>query len=121
VINGPGASELEDVMSRLEASEDIRMEVCSRLAEAESRLAEVDAQLSQASSRAEVHELRSQALESELRQAQTSLADFESISAGRVAMLNQQVCIGNSIGWDHIIGIIGCFHSDCFIVNISPQ
>ncbi|GAX79801.1 hypothetical protein CEUSTIGMA_g7241.t1 [Chlamydomonas eustigma] len=90
--SGPaGNSELEDILSRLEASEDIRMEVCSRLADAESRLAEADAQLMQATSRAEVHELRSQALEAELRQAQAGLADLESISAGRVAMLNQQI------------------------------
>ena len=83
--------ELDDLQGRLEASEDIRLEVCSRLAEAEGRLADTERRLALTEAEAAGAREAERAASARQAEAEAALADRDATLASRTAHWNQQV------------------------------
>lgn len=92
-VASPAPEDIDDLVGRLEASEDIRIEVCSRLAEAEARLSEAEERVHDAEGNSREEKAQSMLLTAKLAEVEATLADKESLMTSRVGTLSQQVCV----------------------------
>lgn len=82
---------MDDLIGRLETSEDIRIEVCARLANAEALLSEAEGRRQAAEDEAREVRSHSSQLTAKVAELEAALEDKESMMSSRLGTLNHQV------------------------------
>ena len=122
---GGQIEDIDELTGRLEASEDIRLEVSARLAEAEGRLAEAEERASQAAAEAAEAVAAERSAAARLAEADAALADRDATLISRTAMLNQQVggtmCTYGVFKYLSLSVITCALQNELQIVNLQQQ